>query len=524
MNKGEVRRKQIQFYSYAFGACVLLMFGRMIENNGIAYLAVGIETIGVLAIFLGESIADIFGKMIRFRRKRNQFQDVLFLKKRVLTIQIIMGIILFAAVFFLADGIAGKIFSMERAALIIRILAPVLLLRMIGTYYTGNLQSFGLHMPVALVSLLRQILFLILGGVLCNNRLAYGKKVAALLKSDDFYGMYGAVGLAIAITLTELICVIALMIFYFLSDRKYDNKRVLEGLQKSESVKDTILNFANLNKEGVLLSFCKRALILVPFIMLTSLEYKGIFYGKFIVIYSVPVFIIAARFCLVYARITSAVKNKNTRAMREYIQTGMQYAFATGALIAVLGAVLAPRIVLGFFPTDTFLTTFLQYGSLLVLAVIILSYFCMVQVALRHTMISVMALLSTTIIFAIMSIIMDSNMDGAPEAIIYAGILSFLIVALILAAWTIHQYRVSVDYISVLIVPLICIGITGLVILLFVRLLAPHIGNGFCLILGCLLGIVLYIAGLGLCRCFGEVEIERLYGKTGKSLLSLLFR
>ncbi len=524
MNQGEVRRKQIQFYSYAFGACVLLLFGRMIGNNGIAYLAVGLETIGLFMIFLGDHIADVLSKMIRYRRKRNQFHDVLFLKKRVWIIQIIAGILCFVAIFLLADIVAKDLFGMERAALIIRILAPVLLLRMVGTILTGHLQSFGIHMPVALVSLLRQIFFLIFGNIFCKNRLAYGEKVAALLKSDDFYGMYGAVGLAIAITLTEVIMLILLIVFYFLSDRRYDNKRVLEGLQKSESVSDTILNFTHFNIPSVLIAFCKRALVLMPFLLLAGSESKGIFYGKYLVIYSIPVCFVAARFCLLYSRLVSAIKSQNSRTVRDNIQTGIQYSWAVGIWVAVMGAVLAPQIGNAFFAKEALLITFLQYGSVVVLAVIMLSYFCMVQMAYRKPVVCILSLLGTGILFIITEILLGKNMQNTSEAVIYAGIISLLVGALLLGIYTIYQRRVQVEYIAVFVIPLICVGVTGVIVLMFAKLLTPHIGNAFCLLLAGILGVVLYVAALGLCRAFSEIEIERLYGKQARKWLSIIFR
>ena len=81
MNQVEVLRKQIQYYSYIFSAVVLLILGQIIGDNGLAYLAIGLETVGLFAVLLGENVADVFGRMIRFRRKRELFQEVVNLKK-----------------------------------------------------------------------------------------------------------------------------------------------------------------------------------------------------------------------------------------------------------------------------------------------------------------------------------------------------------------------------------------------------------------------------------------------------------
>lgn len=524
MNQVEVLRKQIQYYAYVFGAIILLFFGQMIGNNGIAYLAIAMETIGLFVVLIGEGAADVLGKMLRFRRKRQQFNEALILRKRINWLQVILTSVFFIAIFLLADVIAEMIFKIPNAALIIRVLAPVLLLRMLGTLLIGYFQGFGAHMPAVLSCLLRQVLFLILGRLFCEKFLAYGEKAAALLKNDDFYGMYGAVGLVLSMVVSELVILVALLIFYFISDRNYDKKRSEEGLHKAEALKDTIMGFFSLGSKNMSFSFFKRLFVLIALIFLVQLDDIGVFYGKYLLLCAIPTLLVGARFYMLYARLISVVRNKNGRQIRERIQVGFQYAWSTGILITVLIAVLAPQLVSACFAEDILLQKMLQHGSMLVLAVILIAYMILVHMAHNRQMVCLLTLLGSTVLFVILGIVLGNKIESRPMAIIYAAMIALYVEVLVLGAFTVSMYRLQLEYVSVFVLPLVCVGIVGVVVLLLCKFLTPHIGNEVAFVLGILLGVVLYLVCLGFSRVFSETEIEQLYGKVGKKVLSVIFK
>ncbi len=524
MKQVEVLRKQIQYYSYIFSVIVLLVFGQTIGNNGLAYLAIALETIGLFTVLVGENVADSFGRMIRFRRKRSQYYNAVNLKKCVFILEIIVGVICFLLMLLLADGIATHIFGVPNAAFIIRVLSPVILLRMFVTLLTGYFQSFGAHIPVAITCVLRQVLFLVLGRAFCFKLYDYGVNVAALLKNDDFKGMYAAVGLALAMVITEVVILVGLLIFYFLSDPSYDRKRCNNGLQKTEDLRANILNFTQVNVRGIGIAFVKRLFPILAIICLTQLEDIGMYYGKYLLICSIPVLLIGARYYLLYARLNSLLKSKDSRAIRENISIGIQYAWCTGILATVLLAVLAPHLVLAFFEGDALLTSLLQHGAILIVAVTVLGYLVVVHVAHNRHLTWFLTLLGSAVIFILLSLLMGSRLESGILAIVYAGEISLIIGAVVLCIFTMSQYHVQLEYIPIFVFPLICVGVAGVIVLLLSNLLAPHIGNGICLWLGLLLGTVLYIVFLGICRVFSENEIDQLYGKFGKMLLSVIFK
>lgn len=523
MNRSEVLKKQIQYYSYAINAMIFLSLSKILGNTGMAYMAIGLETLSIFLIFCSESIADVYTRMIRYRRKRKQYQDVVAIRKRIFIFELFFGAILVLLTFLLADGVSDKIFHMNRVSLIIRVLAPILFLRVLENYYIGYIQSFGKYLPVGLSCLIRQLFFCIFAKGIMKSRMVYGEKVANLLKNDDYIGMYGAVGVAIALLICEILVFITILIYYFFMDRNYDRTNMERNLHKSESLMNTYREFILLNGTGFYMSLLKRILILIPFLLILDTQIRGIWYGKYLMLCSIPVFVLMARLIYFQQGLFSIIRNRDIRMSREYIQTGMKYTWSAALLITLLLAVLAPQIIGAYFPEDAFLLNGLQYGSLLILLVSMILYFVMVHLAHHRKLECFITLAITAILFIILNRSMYIKMQK-PEAVIYASCISLAIGMLLLGLLTIFQYGINTEYITVFVLPLVCVGVTCLIVLLVSKYMTPHIGNHIGFIVGIVLGIVLYIGSLSLCRVFDETDINRLYGPVGRKLLSFIFR
>ncbi len=523
MNRSEVLKKQIQYYSYAISAAIFLSLSSLLGNTGLAYMAIGLEAISIFLIFCSESVADVYTKMIRYRRKRKQYHDVIAVRKRIFLFELFFGVILLLLAFFLADSITNKIFHMSRAALLIRILSPILFLRALENYYIGYIQSFGRYLPIGLSCIMRQLFFWIFAKGIVKSRIGYGEKVADLLKNDEYVGMYGAVGVSIALLICEILIFIAIFIYYLFMDRGYDRSNMERNLHKSEPLWITYREFMLLNTTGFYMAVLKRILILIPFILILDTQIRGIWYGKYLMLCSIPVFFIIARLIYFQQGLFSIIRNRDIRMSREYIQTGMKYTWSIGLLISLLLAVLSPQIIGAYFPEDTFLLKCLQYGAVLILLVIMIVYFIMVHLAHNRKLECIIALAVTAILFIVLNRSMFMKLQK-PEAIIYASCISLSVGMLLLGVLTIFQYGVNTEYITVFVLPLVCVGVTCLIVLLIGKYMTPHIGNHIGCIVGSILGIVLYVGSLSFCRVFDETDIKRLYGPIGRKLLSFIFR
>ncbi len=524
MKQQEVRRRQIQYYSYIFGIIILLMYSHIIGNNGLAYLAIAMETIGIFMVPLGDNTADSFAKMIRFRRKKELYGDVISLKKSILIFQFIIGFLCFGAVFVLADQIAKYVFHLPNAAFIIRVLSPVLLLRTAVSLLTGYFQSFGAQMPILVSCIMRQVLFFALGKTFCVKLYDYGVKVAGLLQNNDFKGMYGAVGLCIAMLISEVVILTALLIYYFLSDPSYDRKRCKDNSRKPAGTRNNILNFLQVNSRGMGIALLKRVLPCIGLVLLSNIDEVGIYYGKYFTICAIPVLLCASRYSVVYARLSMNLKGKDHRIIKDTIISGLQYAWSAGLFATAVVSVMAPQIVSTFFGADGGLNELLQHGAFLVLGVVMMIYFCMVNIVHNRYAAPLIALLCSSVLFVFLSNLMLVKMESSLTAVIYAFEIALCIVTLIFAFFTLNRFRLRPDMIPVFAMPLVCVGLVGLILLLFSKLLSPHIGDAVCFWLGLFVGTILYLVLLGFFRVFNENDVDNLYGKHGKQILSVIFK
>lgn len=524
MNQAEVKRKQIQFYSYAVCLVLLIYFGHLLGSNGLAYFMVGFVTVGFFLQFLSSASSDAIGKMLRYRRKRGMFLNAYIVRKRMLIVLSVISIVSFLIVFLLAEVLADKLFGVPNAGLIIRILSPVILIRMLVGYWQGFFQSFGSQLQTTFAGILRPLFYFVFGKALCNSNLEYGYKVAALLKNDDFGGMYGAMGLAGAVVITEMIIFVVMLVFYFISDRKSDKSKSKDGLQGLEGWRETLGAYGRLGTPGICIGLIGYLMVAAAMALLNDKEQIGIFFGMFMVVAALVILLTGARYYLIFAKTVHALKGDHNRHIRDMIQTGLKYAWCYGIMGCMLMAVLATQISYTFFDGNTAVVGLLQKGSLLIPVIMVLAYWILVHVAHHRYLGVFIALLANVGTFILLAVFMKGRMEDVTGAVVMAGIVSLGINCVAFGAVTINMYRLQIEYIITFILPLACVGMVGLVLMAGTKILTPHIGNEVCFYLCAALGYVLYLVLLGICRIFMEQDINQIYGKFGRKILSYIFK
>lgn len=524
MNQAEVKRKQIQFYSYAACMIVLLYFGRLMGSNGLAYFMVGFVTVSFFLQFVSGVASDAVGRMLRFRRKRDMYMNAYIVRKRIQVVFFIISTISFIFVFLMADILAQKIFGVPNAELIVRILSSVLLLRMLVSFWQGYFQSFGSQLQTMFGCILRPVLYFVFGNAFCNKRLEYGVKVSALLKNDDFTGMYAASGLAEAVILTELIIFAVMLVFYFISDRKSDKAKSREGRHSLESLGETLSAFGRLAGPGIGIALLGYFWLAAWVALLDSKEQIGVFCGMFLVIATLVALLIGARFYLIYAKTVHAIKGEHNRHIKDMFQTGLKYAWCYGIMSCMLMAVLAPQIAHAFFEGNEDVVSLLQKGSLLLPAVLLLAYWILLHVVHKKYLSVFIIMFVDVVLFIVLAVFMKGRMADNMAAVMYAGIVALAAACIVLGMITVNAYRMQIEYIITFVLPLACVGIVGLVLMATAKLLTPHIGYEVCFYVCAVLGYVIYLVLLGVCRVFTEQDINHIYGKIGRKCLSVIYK
>ena len=214
MNQVEVKRKQIQFFSYALAGINVWIFGKELGNNGLAYLTAAFLVFAFFWILTGKNIPDRMGKLLRGRSAKGQYKNVLKMRRNMMLFQMAAGLL--AALFCAGVGyvVLEKAFCIPYGSMILWILCPALFFRCIQSVFLGCFQGEGSEMPSAVSCVLRQVFYLGLGLLFLGIFGNYGEKVSLLLKRDDFTAMYGAMGVAVGILISELLVTLFLFVIY----------------------------------------------------------------------------------------------------------------------------------------------------------------------------------------------------------------------------------------------------------------------------------------------------------------------
>ena len=77
MNQIEAKKQKIECLSHVIGLISFIVLGKIIGDNGITYMAVMIECISLFVLLVNGGSADLIGRVIKSRRKKNQYKAAL---------------------------------------------------------------------------------------------------------------------------------------------------------------------------------------------------------------------------------------------------------------------------------------------------------------------------------------------------------------------------------------------------------------------------------------------------------------
>lgn len=550
MNQLEIKRKQIVCYTHIIGLIGLMGMGKLLGDNGLCYLAAALECVSLFTLLLTAGSADVIARLQKNRRNKGQYKGVVRMRGQLLLLQGVTGLLLTVILLLLADPLAEKLFRVPYSAAALKILAPVIVIQALDAVLLGYFQGNGSQMPALISAVLRQGFFLVFGSLFGKLLAGYGDKVSGLLKNSNYGGMYGAMGVALGILLTELLVLLFLFIIYMGSDRKADAQKSQEGLRKTESMGDTVRLYYGTCWQGIFIAL----LAMLPVLLEAALYLRagiqlsqsvsavnpesglpivtaeafiagyGSFFGKYLLLCSVFILLLAARSLSIYGRLYAAIRREDARQSRDMASAGLHFVWTAGLFLTVTMAVTAPQMAAGFFPgRDEGVEQLLKAGSVMILLCGLIILFSMLLLSYGEQYL----LMGALCIWLILNVILQKLFVKACQyqviGVLYGLLVSAGILAVGLAAYMIWRGRFSREYIRILGVPLISAGIAGLVMMLVTKLLSAHLGSLVCLLVAAVLGVIVYGLILILTKNIREYEMGALYGKQARKLFGRIF-
>ncbi len=129
MNQVEVKRKQIQYFSYCLACLTIWIFGKSIGSNGLGYLAAAVLIFELFWILTGKNLPDRMGRMLRGKNAKGQYQNAARLRKNCMLFEAMEGIVGSVLCAFVGWILLEKVFRVPYGSMILWILSPILLFR-----------------------------------------------------------------------------------------------------------------------------------------------------------------------------------------------------------------------------------------------------------------------------------------------------------------------------------------------------------------------------------------------------------
>lgn len=553
MNQMETKRKQIVCYTYIVGIVGLIGMGRLLGDNGLAYMAVAVEAVSCFSLLAVSGVSDVIARLQKNRRSKGQYRGVARMRRQLLTIQAAAGILLTVIYLLLTNPLAEKFFRVPYSVCAMKILAPVIVIKALQAVLLGYFQGSGSQMPSLISAVLRQGFFLVFGSMFGKQLAGYGEKVSGLLKNSCYGGMYGAMGVALGMLAAEIMVLIFLFIIYMAGDRKADELRGQEGLRRTESMGDILRVFYGSLWQGVCTVLPLLLAVVIGASMylgsvsrlysassvtvpaaeaggeMVSLAVQGVneaiagygsFFGKCFLLCIAFVLIPAARCFPVYGRLCAAVRRNDMRYCRDVASSGLHYVWVMGLYIAVTVAVMAPQMAAGFYPgRDAGVDAMLRSGGVLVLLAVLAIMLAVILLAHGERLILMGMLGIWLILDLVLQHVFVKLSHYSVTGILSGTTMAAGILVAALAAYCLWRERISTEYIRILGIPLIGAGIMGLSMMLVTKLLGAHMGQVVSLVVAALLGAIVYGVILVVTGNIRESEISILYGKQARKLL-----
>ena len=519
MNHAEIKRRQVREISNILALITVLLLGRLIGDNGVTYVIVAMEIYGFLWSAVGGNLSDTLGKLLRGRKNKGQYKNVVQMRRGAMIFHLISGLAGSFILLFLAQTIAGGIFKVQYSTLIVKVLSPIVLFKSASSILLGYFQGEGSEFPTMVSDIMRRI-FIFGFGILFSKILgSYGEKVSTLLMQNNYKAMYGGVGFAIAVNVTEILIILFLVIIYRGMCRS-DRKNKQDIAYSVNGILDCIRSlFFSRWPQGVMGILGLLPLLLGILFIDKSiaedagiLEY-GIYAGKYLVICGIVVALLSLATLPVIARIYAGVKRKEHKYVKMVFQSGVHICVVHGIFAAVIAAVMGKQFGELFCPENADLLQKMLLGGSTVIVFLALSLYFgrILQIAGKKIL-----LLGTVgiadVVFVIFALILSGVGKAGILSLVYGGMISLFVLCVLLGMMSYIQMRTRIDWLNVLIVPLGAGSAAGLTSALLGRLMSPHLNALLTLLLACAAAGAVYWVLLLVFRNFKEQELDMIVG------------
>lgn len=530
MNRAEVKRRQAGEIANILLLATIWAAGRTVGDTGVAYMAVAVEACALLWCAVGGSLTETLGKLLRSRRNKGQYKNAARMRSAALISHGLLGLAGTLLLLFFGGQVAEGIFGVRYSTYILMFLSPVILLRALSSSLLGFFQGEGVEFPTAAAGVLRQVMILGFGLLFSKLMGSYGEKVSSLLLEKNFAPMYGGMGFALGVVLSELLLVVILALLYK-GSRLSEKRSRQDGLYSTDSFWDCTGYLCSSRWPQALTFFLE----LLPLALGAAVFGRmgdaggavaqyGVYVGQYLAVCGVAVSLIAVVILPVSAKVFASLRREEARFAKSAFESGMHICLVHGIFASLFLTFLAEQVAELLNPEGRdALLPLLRGGSFLVLAAVLSSYFgrFLISSGKRYHVLGAVGV-SDLVFLAVM--VLTGGSESGAVSLVYGGLGGMLVLCVTLGLFSCSQMRMRPDWLNVVAVPAGAGAAASLVCLLFGGVLAPHLGNPVTLLMAFLVSGAVYWVVLLLLRNFREQELENIPGGKLIHMLGQLLR
>ncbi len=501
----------------------------IIGDKGNGYYSVAYEIYSIMLIISCYSLPLAVSKVVSSKMSKRQYKSAERAFQCAMFFAVAAGGITFLVCEFLGDFFAADVMEEPMSAMALKVLGPALLLVSVMGVFRGYFQGLGTMMPTAVSQILEQI-FVLIGSIAGASVLYhYGDKVGALLHNKDYAPAYGAAGASIGPVIGAVIGLLFL-VFVYAAYRKGAKKRGRDGSGKVDSYPQ-ILSMILLTIFPVLLSTTVYNISGVIDIKIfgsvmiekgfgdVRTDIWGVYSGKYKLLVNVPIALANAMCSSIVPMLTQLMVREEYGRAKEKVGQAMRFTMIVAIPSAVGLSVLAKPIVSMLFKGEVDMAVdMLHIGSISVVFYTmstltngVLQGINKMKIPVRNAAISLV--IHIAILYAML------QMDMGINAVVYAYIL-FAVVVSVLNAIAIRRYlRYKQELVRTFIIPAIASAAMGIVIALLNLLLAKSAGNVVTVLVGIVVGVIVYFIILILLKGINERDMRSMPG--GRTILTI---
>lgn len=483
MNFTEVKRKQMDYICMMAVIIVVWFFHGRIGNYGMGYLTGTALPLLLVWIVIGAGSADSIGKMIRSRKSRGQYRNIEKLSKNLLVFQGVIGFFGSLSLLVLAPFLADKLVCIPFCALLIQLVSPFIFLHSLVSVLKGTLQGENEEKLVVIASWIRVVLFFIFGLLFEKGLKNYGDKVSALLRQEHFSAMYGGAGVILGLLFAEVF----VLIFMLFSGRKFLRKRRRDDADGKKATESPTAHVKNM-LSGRAMSFGLGLLEILPFLIGNyvlikkgqSLSEAIMSLGDFVslVVNVIGFFLlpILAFAIPIFVKTVGSMKRTERRVARNHFQCGYHFCFALGIFGTCFTCVMSPVFQTMFLTENEKIQKSFVIAGVLVLGITLYYYLSRLLMRLGWQIIILGCVTICDVIFCFMFAICMKGVNPY-QGFLISIIAAIVVFVVVMSVFSFSQFRVGTDAIIQILVSTGVAGVIGLIDLLLVKLVSPHLSG-----------------------------------------------